>query len=630
MISIRFPRLSSQTRSRRLRTAARLMRPGRVRGMRDLLLLFLAVFFFAYPAAATIKYKISLDHPEHHVFRVWVGIPLTGEDVTLALPAWNALYQVRDFSYRVRDLRAISLGLVGSAYGAVPVRFEEVDKQIWLYHVRKPVLKDSSEYLNVSYDIEWDDPGPFNSQLNGHHAFLNFAEILMYVPDRRNEDVEVQFTDVPSDWKIAAELSAGTEPNSFTASSYDALVDAPVEAGKFEEFEFDNGGAHFRVVVDGKEWDKGRLEDSLRRITGYELKLMGGPPFKEYTFFFHMGSYAEAGGGGMEHSNCTAISAGSMEGAAAVAAHELFHAWNVKRIRPQTLEPVDYTKEQYTRALWFAEGVTSTYGAYTLERSGIWSKADLYGDLAGQIHELQSRPAHTWQSVEESSLDAWLEKYDDYRTPERSISYYNKGQLDGVMLDLAIRDATDNRKSLDDVMRRMNVEYAQAGKFYNDSEGVRRAVEEVAGQSFEDFFRRYVAGVDEIPYDKFLSAAGLELKIESARTADLGFHVGRASGAGLAVGRIKQGSAAEAAGLRQGDVLLTFNGEPFGRNVGAWLREHAGGETVKLRIRRDGEEMEISYALGSNDDHRYSISELPHPSDKQRRIRDGLLHGTTD
>ena len=194
-----------------------------------------------------------------------------------------------------------------------------------------------------------------------------------------------------------------------------------------------------------------------------------------------------------------------VDGAGATAAHEFFHAWNVKRIRPQTLEPVDYTKEMYTRALWFAEGVTSTYGAYTLERTGLWTKDQFYGDLAGQISELDSRPAHAWQSVEESSLDAWLEKYDEYRRPERSISYYNKGQIVGRMLDLAIRDATDNHKSLDDVMRRMNDVYAKQGRFYNDSPGIEAVAEEVAGVKFDEFFRRYVAGTNEIPYDRIFS-----------------------------------------------------------------------------------------------------------------------------
>jgi predicted metalloprotease with PDZ domain len=236
-----------------------------------------------------------------------------------------------------------------------------------------------------------------------------------------------------------------------------------------------------------------------------------------------------------------------------------------------------------------------------------------------------------WQSVEESSLDAWLEKYDDYRQPDRSISYYNKGQIDGVLLDLAIRDATGNKKSLDDVMRGMNEEYAKAGKFYNDSEGIRAVIEEVAGQSFEEFFRRYVAGTDEIPYDKFLAAAGLDLKIDSSQLADLEFRAGRAPGTGPVVAQVVTGSPAEAAGLQKGDVLLGMNGEGLPRNIRGWLRDHHAGEIVKLRVRRDGEEKEISYALGEGDgDRHYSIAESPNPTDKQRRIREGMLRGTTD
>src|SRR3984885_11791040 len=182
----------------------------------------------------------------------------------------------------------------------------------------------------------------------------------------------------------------------------------------------------------------------------------------------------------------------------AIAAHEFFHAGNVKRIRPQTLDPVDFTKEQYTRALWFAEGVTSTYAAYTLERSDLWPKEKFYADLAAQISELDSRPARLWQSVEESSLDAWLEKYDDYRRADRSISYYNKGEIDGMLLDLAIRDTTDNHKSLDDVMRTMNEQFAKQDRFYDDSASVRAVSEQIAGGKFDDFFARYVSGTDEI------------------------------------------------------------------------------------------------------------------------------------
>jgi predicted metalloprotease with PDZ domain len=580
-----------------------------------------ALFLAARPAAATIEYKISLAHPEKHLFQVEMRVPVTADqrDLIVALPAWNALYQVRDFAYRVRDVRVGKATAGGSAINPY-----KLDKQTW--RIPSSAAVDGS--VAIEYSIAWDESGPFNSQLNARHAFVNFAEVLMYVPDRRVEDVEVKFTDIPSDWRSIGELPAGRNLNSFTAPNYDALVDAPVEIGKFEQFEFDNGGAHFRVVVDSRDWNRALLEDSLKRITGYELKLMGGPPFNEYTFFFHIGTYPDAGGGGMEHANSTAIGGSSVEMVVAIAAHEFFHAWNVKRIRPQSLEPVDYTKEQYSRALWFAEGVTNTYTSFTLQRSGIWTKDKWYADLAQQVCELESRPAHKWQSVEESSLDTWFDKYDAYNLPDRSISYYNKGQLIGDMLDLAIRGATDNRKSLDDVLRSLN-EGARQGKFYDESAGIRSAVEAISGTSFEDFFRRYVSGLDEIPYDQFLVHAGLVLKSESRLSADPGFLVGR-SPQGPIVAAVTPGSTAQAAGLHVDDVLVELNGAPISGRISAWLRERAPGETIKLKIRRDGQERELTFALGSREENHCTVVEIAHPTEKQLRIRAGLLRGTTD
>ena len=592
------------------------------------IVLAIVLLFCARPASATIAYHISLKNPEQHVFHVSMEIPAAAADqeIVVALPAWNALYQVRDFSYRVRDVRARN-----SAAAAAPLPVRMLDKQTWRISLAGASGGAEAHAATLDYSIEWDDPGPFNSQLNPHHAFLNFAEVLMYVPSRRAEDTQVQFDDVPLGWRIAVELAAGAAPNSFVAANYNKLVDAPTEAGKFAEFGFDQAGAHFRVIVDGKEWHRERLESILRDITQYEVHLMGGAPFSQYTFFFHFGPYPEVGGGGMEHSNCTAISTSSGDAAASVTAHEFFHAWNVKRIRPQTLEPVDYTKEMYTRALWFAEGVTSAYGDYTLERSGLWSKDQFYANLAGEIGELDSRPAHRWQSVEEASLNAWLEGYDEYRLPERSISYYNKGEIVGDMLDLAIRDATDNHKSLDDVLRRMYDVYAQQGRFYDDSQGVEAIAEEVAGAKFDDFFRRYVAGTDEIPYDKFFNAAGLELKVEKRAAPALGFWTtNRSPDAQTRVSQVVPGSAAETAGLQAGDALVTLNGQPMPRYLPMWLRQHEPGETVTLRVQRDNQELDLKFVLGSIDLNKFTLLEMPDATEKQKRVREGWLKGKTD
>jgi predicted metalloprotease with PDZ domain len=517
------------------------------RGSVLLTLLCFFILLSARPAAARVSYTISLDHPDEHLFHVTMSVPVEGRDLTVALPAWNALYQIRDFAERVRDVTAICASLE-----AVPLQVRKTDKEDWDISLSQKCEPGDHNTFVVRYSILWDEPGPFDSQLNSHHAFMNLAEILMYIPARRAEDVSLRLQNVPAEWQSASALAAAGEPNTYLASNYDALVDAPIEAGSFEEFNFTSDGAPIHVVLDGKDSNKARLEDYLPRITDYELRLMGGPPFDSpdhgYTFIFHIGSAGEVGGGGMEHRNSSAIAAGSAEEAVAVAAHELFHAWNVKRIRPQSLEPVDYSREQYTRALWFAEGVTNTYEDYALERTGLWTKDQFFRELAGQIDTLQARPARLWQSAEESSLDAWFEGFPDYADPERSISYYNKGEILGVLLDLAIRDATDNRKSLDDVMRRMNDEYAKRGKFYDDSDGVRRVVEEIAGKGFQDFFAKYVSGTAEIPYNDFLSAAGLTL--------------------------------------------------------------------VPVPAGKDGPA--------------YTVSQMAHPSDRQKRILEGLLHGTTD
>jgi len=312
-----------------------------------------------------------------------------------------------------------------------------------------------------------------------------------------------------------------------------------------------------------------------------------------------------------------------------VAAHEFFHLWNVKRIRPGSLEPVDFTKEQYTRALWFAEGVTSAYGAYTLVRSGIWSKERFYEDLGEQITELESRPANRWQSAEESSLDAWLEKYSLYDGPDYSVSYYTKGQLLGDLLDILIRDRTDNQRSLDDVLRGMNSEFAKQEKTYRDSLDIRLEAERVAGGSFEEFFREHVAGTAPLPYRQVLALAGLDLRTMEYRRAMLGFSPERESGGTIKVRAVDDGSPASGAGLRPGDVIVNWNGGDVPRSLARWVRERQPGEVVKVRIRRDEKEQTLEFKLGGQNEVLYQVTEDSHAGEKARRIREGLLHGVT-
>jgi predicted metalloprotease with PDZ domain len=568
-------------------------------------------------ARATIQYQLSLEHPEQHLCQVTMTIPNVTGEVIVQMAAWNTLYQIRDFSGHVRDVKAFD------SSGAAPV--EKLDKQTWRIT--------GTGTIQITYSTYWDEAGPFASQINAEHAFLNPAMILFYAPDRRYENVRLDIPNPPDNWKAISATDGGMESMGgarkfvFEATNYDALADAPIEIGKFQQFDLPGISPRITVVVHGDSWRKRQVEEDLKRICQYELKLMEGAPYEHYTFILHLGK--GSGGGGMEHANSTAIGAPSDEYLAGLAAHEFFHLWNVKRIKPATLDPVDYTKEQYTRALWFAEGVTNTYGSYSMVRSGIWGKEQFYADLSEQISELEGRPANRWQSAEQSSLDAWLEKYPFYNRPENSVSYYTKGQVLGDLLDILIRDRSENSKSLDDVLRALNTDFAKQGKAYRDSLDIRLTVEKVAGGSFEEFFQRYVANAGPLPYQQILALGGLELRTVEHRRPTPGFFSERDASGAVAVRSVETDGPAAAAGLRADDIILKWNGGEVPKRVDRWVREQRAGDLLTLVIRREDKEMTLEFRIGESKETFYEVAELPHASEKARHIRDGMLHGVT-
>ncbi|HZQ95650.1 MAG TPA: PDZ domain-containing protein [Candidatus Sulfotelmatobacter sp.] len=571
------------------------------------------------PAAVT--YTISLANREQHLARVQIILPSGHPVRELQLPVWNALYQIRDFSQYVNWIRAQDRA--GTA-----LAMRELDKSRWQ-------IEGAANGAVVEYEIFLDSPGPFGAQLNSHHAFLNLAQVLMYPVDARNSQLTLHFSHVPKDWHIATPLRAGDD--AYIAENYDRLVDSPVEIGAFQEIDFEQSGGHFRVIVDADrdDYNPEQLKDSLQKIVAAAITWMNDRPFDAYTFFYHFPR--GPAGGGMEHAYSTAIEVNAatikqnLYPVNSVTAHEFFHLWNVKRIRPRTLEPIDYTKENYTRALWFSEGVTSTVENVIQFRAGLIDEKQFLSNIGGEITELEDRPAHLTQSAEESSLDAWLEAFNYYRRPERSISYYNKGELLGILLDLAVREQSHGQASLREVMQWMNRNYAQKGRFFDDSQGVREAAEAISHADLLNFFKRYVSGTENIPWNDFFRSVGLRVEAVTMSVPDPGFNASRNFDGPVAVASVAPGSEAEQQGLRVGDIILEFQGKPAAEDFQQQMSRLTPGEMLSLKVRsRLRGEHELKWKAGSREETLYRLKDLDQVSPGQRARRAAWLKGEAE
>jgi predicted metalloprotease with PDZ domain len=549
-------------------------------------------------------------------------VPSGNQPIEIQLPVWNALYQVRDFSQYVgeikaRDEQGHSLG-VG-----------QIEKSRWRIAPAPEIV--------VDYDIFADLAGPYGAQLNDDHAFFNLAEILMFTPETRSLPVRIAFTDVPVLWQIATALPS-SDPGAgasatFTARNYDELVDSPFEIGRFRETSFHVNGAEYRIAIHANpaDYNLDDIQRMVEKIVSAEVVWMNDQPFKSYLFIYHFPHVRSDGG--MEHAHSTAIDENVERmkedplSLAGVTAHEFFHLWNVKRIRPQSLEPVDYMRENYTTALWFSEGVTSTVDAYMLLRAGLTDERIYLRHLAEEIRMLQSRASHRTQSAEESSLDAWLEKYLYYKLPDRSISYYNKGEILGVLLDLEVREASHGHASLRDVMQWMNQHYAKEGKFFPDSAGVQTAAEAVSGAKLEKFFRDYVAGTREIPYDDFLNTAGLTLSRRKVTVGDAGFTAVQSFRAAPIVEEVQAGSGAYQAGLEVGDVVVEVNGKSPSANFASEVEALEPGTALRLKVVGRRGERELEWNTGFKDEEYFTIEGLADATPQQLARRTAWLKG---
>ncbi len=572
-------------------------------------------------SAQTVSYGVSMPKPTSSLFHVTIEIRgASGASLDIAMPAWSpGAYRIHMAASNVQELTAEN-------GGGQPLAARMVDTATWRI---EPV----AEVVRVRYKVH-----AGARALNDTHATLNGTRTLMYLvgeaPYPASGELSLKI-DAPAGWKIATGLKS-TGAGNFWAPDYDTLIDAPVEISpELEIVTFGHDGATYEIVVHARHnLDLSKLRDDIRKLVAEQVRMMGGTPYGRYVFLFHGRNGRSSGG--LEHLNSTTISFGRYAGDDEdfyrrfqfVISHEFFHLWNVKRIRPAVLGPFDYSRPQHTRNLYVSEGMTSYYAALSLARSGVWERQEFYDDLAKMIGELQEQPGHLLTSAEMSS---WLTWYRPNNSANVSISYYTKGQIIGALLDLELRSRTQNRKNLDDVFRFLMSKHGLPKSGFEETVGFQRAVEAIAEEGggrgdFGNFFKRHVAGLEEIDYDAYFTHAGLRLEIEHADPVrSIGVSTNTSDGT-LVVGNVPPSGAGYDAGLMPGDVLMALDEEQIQpSNFDAWLNQRKDGDEVSLTVMRSGRLLNIVVTLQEDRERSYKIVENDSATEQAKQLRESWL-----
>jgi predicted metalloprotease with PDZ domain len=613
------------------------MNPTDYHGVRHLPIVAALFLLSAAANAQTgpVNYTATLDkRPTSHFVHIGLTVNSGGAvSIGVAMPAWSpGAYGVHNAWRNVQEFSATD------ETGA-PLKFEKTDKQTWR------IYRGNGGTITARYKVYLRD-------YNDESCYLRGPSVFMYVLGKRPYPLEGPVKlklEAPAQWRIQTGMDAGSEPNTFVADSYDTFVDASIVLGAdWEQTQFEYQGVPYYLVFLGKgNYDKEKMTRDTKTFVSSLVDLMGGAPYKKYVFFLR--PRAGTGSGGLEHLNSTDMSFSAWANHSTwevyrqflfVAAHEFFHLWNVKRIRPAILGPFDYSHEQNTRNLYVSEGMTSYWAAVGLKRSGLWSRADYFENLAKQISELQTAPGRKIMSVELASWDTW-NRADNAQN--NRIDYYNKGELLGNLLDLDIRHRTGNQRSLIDVFLYLLKNYGLPKPGFEEVRGFRDAVELITRQAapsnfdFGDFFAKYVSGVEEIPWNDFLEYAGLMLQEKKNPAASyIGISTGTSIPGGggpfgpqttpvpqgqIAITNVDSDSPAAEAGLDVGDILIALDGnhvDPAGFETR--LAEKKIGSTISLTVMRRDRLMTINVVIGSREQVTYSIKEKPDASELQKKI----------
>ncbi len=553
-----------------------------------------------------VHYRIVAARPEAHLFRVSCTVERPDpRGQQFALPAWSpGSYLIREYARHVVSISAWS--------GSRPVRLKKLVKDTW----RAEPVQGS---LRVDYEVYAWDLSVRGAHLDPTHGFFNGPSVFLRAVGHEKSACELE-VEAPAGaryrgWRVATAMQRKRARawgfGSYEAAGYDELIDHPVEMGHFDVGRFRAGGVPHEFVLSGRHRaDLARICRDLKRVCEQHLRFFGArAPMDRYVF---LGTAVGEGYGGLEHRASTALMFSRNDlprrGVAdqgeryrrflGLCSHEYFHTWNVKRIKPAAFTPYDLQHESYTTLLWAFEGLTSYYDDLALVRCGLMSRKDYLETLGRTITELLRTPGRRRQSVAESSFDAWIKYYrQDENSPNAIASYYGKGSLVGLCLDLLIRGRTRGARSLDDVMRALWERHGAGGKGVGE-DGVDRVAEEVSGLKLKPYLDSWVRSTAELPLKDLLATHGVEMQLREAESSEdkggtparapigkraaLGIR-SRAEGKDALVTHVLEGGAAMEAGIAAGDVIVAIDG----------LRMGAGGLDAQLAARKPGATLRV-------------------------------------
>lgn len=549
-----------------------------------------------------MRYRVRLPEPHSHLFHIEAEIDHPGKEVIVVFPVWTpGSYLLREYARHLEGFGAVQEGK--------PLVVDRLDKH------RFRIRTEGTSILTLRYRVYANELTVRTCHLDGTHGYLNGAAAFPYVPDREKEKCEL-VVEPPTGWKVSTALPGG--PTRFTAENYDELVDSPIEIGTHRILSFTAMGKPHEIAVWGRGiLDEGRFADDAKTIVETHGRFFGELPYERYLFIVHLGDKRR---GGLEHASSSTLLVNrhhffpksEYEETLGLLSHEFFHLWNVKRLRPAVFVPFDYTREQYTRLLWWFEGVTSYYESLSLVRAGLLSTSSYLEGLGRGLTQLERTPGTRKMSLEEASFLAWVKHYrPDENTVNSAVSYYQKGEMVALALDLELR-----RKgaSLDDLLLAVYRKYEGKGV---PEDGVERETTVLLGEErASEFYGRYVRGQEPLSPALGLSVVGLRLRSRLAEAFDdkggtpgkrdlekpdpgwLGAEL--SNGAKLVVTAVREGSPAYRAGLYSGDEIVAEGGFRVDRGgLEDRLRERGPQGTLWLTVFRRDELVEVVVPLAA-------------------------------